>query len=164
MLTISTAFPCTVFLIYGTHWCSLALQMDPTHGIATYFDAYGGATGAAYNSSQGFHNVTMTLVSFVFFIATFRVNFLFTLTFFGLICLFAFTAAADFYVPSITTLADISHLELLLRLAGGFGMIGAVCGWYLCILTSCAAVGIPCPLPVFDLSTKVFSKKTDKGI
>lgn len=38
-------------------------------------------------------------------------------------------------------------------------MLGVICGWYLALLTVCEAVGIPLPLPVFDLSGKVFPKK-----
>lgn len=50
-----------VFLIYGSHWGSLAYTQDPIHNTTVPFaqEGLGGATGAAYNSSQGFHNVTM---------------------------------------------------------------------------------------------------------
>lgn len=101
------------------------------------------------------------IASFVFFIGTFRVNLFFTATFFGLIGLFSFIAAADFKVGTAKTDADVEHIAKLLHIAGGFGFIGLVCGWYLAILTACEAVGIPCPLPVLDLSSKVFPKKTE---
>jgi len=39
-----------------------------------------------------------------------------------------------------------------------------LCGWYLAIVTVCASVGLPCPLPVFDLSTKVFPPKNKTDI
>ena len=97
-----------------------------------------------------------TLVSFVFFIGSFRTNVPFVLTFLGLIGLFAFTAAADLAIPTAATAADVAHIDTLIRCAGGFGFLGLICGWYLAIVTSCAAVSIPCPLPVFDLSSKVF--------
>ena len=103
------------------------------------------------------------LASFVFLIGTIRVNFLFTLTFFGLVMLFAFIAAADFNLASNGVEADIEHIDMLLRVAGGFGFLGLISGWYLAILTACEAVGIPCPLPVFDLSSKVFPKKETTG-
>lgn len=90
---------------------------------------------------------------------TFRVNVFFTLTFFGLIMLFSFIAAADFAAGHATTQADSDHINTLLHFAGGFGFLGLVCGWYLAILTACEAVGIPCPLPILDLSSKVFPKK-----
>lgn len=72
----------------------------------------------------------MTLVSFAFLLGALRVNVLFVLVFFGLIMLFAFIAAADFYVASAGAALDVAHLDKLLAFAGGFGMIGAVCGWY----------------------------------
>lgn len=48
-----------VFIIYGSHWGSLAYTQDPIHQTTGPFAQLGGAEGAAYNSSQGFHNVTM---------------------------------------------------------------------------------------------------------
>ncbi|KAJ4376505.1 hypothetical protein N0V86_006617 [Didymella sp. IMI 355093] len=158
---LGNTFPMAVFLIYGSHWGSLAYTQDPIHQTTSAFSQLGGANGVAYNSSQGFHNVTMAIASFVFFMGTFRVNVFFTLTFFGLIMLFSFIAAADFRVGHATSEADVEHINKLLHIAGGFGFIGLVCGWYLAILTACEAVGIPCPLPVLDLSSKVFPKKDD---
>ena len=99
------------------------------------------------------------LVSFVFLVGTLRVNALFVLVFLGLVFLFAFIAAADFAVSSATTTADLEHIAQLLKIGGGFGMLGVICGWYLALLTVMEAVGLPCPLPVFDLSSKVFPKK-----
>lgn len=156
---LGNTFPMAVFIIYGAHWGSLAYTQDPIHDTTSPFSELGGATGAAYNSSQGFHNVSMALASFVFFLGTFRVNAFFTLTFLGLIFLFSFIAAADFRIAHAKTEADVEHINKLLHIAGGFGFLGLVSGWYLAILTACEAVGIPCPLPVLDLSSKVFPKK-----
>ncbi|KAI5241582.1 hypothetical protein E4T47_04780 [Aureobasidium subglaciale] len=157
---IGNTFPMAVFIIYGAHWISLAYAQDPFFNQISAFQAGGGLgiAGAAWNSSQGFHNIVMVLVSFVFFVATFRVNVFFVLTFFGLIMLFSFIAAAHFAIPSVTDLAGLDHVETLLKIGGGFGWLGLVSGWYLAILTACAAVGIPCPLPVLDLSGKIFRK------
>ncbi|KNG50748.1 glycoside hydrolase family 3 protein [Stemphylium lycopersici] len=153
---LGNTFPMAIFIVYGSHWGSLAYQQDPIHRTTDAFSELGGQYGAAYNASQGFHNVSMVLASFVFLIGTIRVNFLFTLTFFGLVMLFAFIAAADFNLAFNGVEADIEHIDMLLRVAGGFGFLGLISGWYLAILTACEAVGIPCPLPVFDLSSKVF--------
>ena len=43
--------------------------------------------------------------------------------------LFSFIAAADFSVASAKTLADLEHILMLLKIGGGFGMLGVVCGW-----------------------------------
>jgi hypothetical protein len=77
--------------------------------------------------------------------------------------LFSFIAAADFAVASVTNEAGLEHVARLLHIAGGFGFLGLLSGWYLAILTACEAVGIPCPLPVLDLSSKVFPSKTKIG-
>lgn len=72
----------------------------------------------------------MAIVSFMFMIGALRVNVFFVLTFFGLVMLFSFIAAADFAVPTATTPEALAHVEYLLKLAGGFGLIGFFCGWY----------------------------------
>ena len=84
---------------------------------------------------------------------------MFVMIFIGLVFLFAFIAAADFAAPS----GDLEHVARLLQIGGGFGMLGVVGGWYLALLTVCEAVGIPCPLPVFDLSSRVFPTKDKDG-
>lgn len=57
---LGNTFPFAVFIIFGTHWGSLAYTQDPIHNTTVPFEgAEGGATGAPYNSSQAFHNVTM---------------------------------------------------------------------------------------------------------
>lgn len=55
------------------------------------------------------------------------------------------------------TQAGVDHAVYYFKIAGGFGFVAALCGWYLAIITACASTGVPCPLPVFDLSTKVFA-------
>jgi uncharacterized protein len=57
---LGNTFPFAVFTIYGVHWGSLAYTQDPIHRTISAFEgSAGGAGGAEYNSSQGFHNLTM---------------------------------------------------------------------------------------------------------
>ena len=57
---LGNTYPFAVFIIFGAHWCSLGYTQDPVHLTTSEFTkALGGPTGAAYESSQGFHNVTM---------------------------------------------------------------------------------------------------------
>ena len=87
---LGNTFPTAVFIIFGVHWGSLAYIQDPMHNITSAFAGdLGGPGGALYNSSQGFHNVTMAIVSFVLMIGTLRVNVPFVLTFIGLVGLFS---------------------------------------------------------------------------
>jgi len=96
------------------------------------------------------------MVSFVFFLGSCRTNLPFCLAIFALVPLFAFLAAANFYIGYNPTPAGLDYAGYLLEIGGGFGLVSAICGWYLAIIQSCAATGIPCPLPIVDLSTHVF--------
>ena len=60
-----TGYPMAVFIVYGAHWCSLAYAQDPSHNLLAGFTEAGGATGAAWNTSQGFHNVTSKSTGYV---------------------------------------------------------------------------------------------------
>ncbi|KAG9588447.1 hypothetical protein KCV04_g8770, partial [Aureobasidium melanogenum] len=140
---LGNSFPMSVFVVYGCHWGSLAYAQDPFYNQVSAFAKVGSSLGAEWNASQGFHNVVMVLVSFTFLIATIRVNIFFVATFFGLTMMFAFIAAADFYVPHITAATEVSglhHVSTLLKIGGGFGWLGLISGWYLSIVTACATV------------------------
>ena len=134
--------------------------MDPSHNLLAGFAESGGTLGAEWNSSQGFHNVTMALVSFALLLGSLRTNVLFVLVFFGLVMLFAFIAAADFRVATAKTVEDQEFILKLLKIGGGFGFIGLVCGWYLTFVVACESTGVYCPLPVFDLSHYIPDAKT----
>jgi uncharacterized protein len=56
---LGNTYPFAVFVLYGLHWGSLAYTQDPIHRTTSAFADVGGAEGAEYNASQGFHNVTM---------------------------------------------------------------------------------------------------------
>jgi len=78
--------------------------------------------------------------------------------------LFALFAAAEFATGTATTAADGAHVLYLLKIAGGFGLVTAIAGWYLAILLACASTGVPCPLPAFDLSQKLFTRSRAAAI
>ncbi|MCJ1305555.1 hypothetical protein MMC08_008369 [Hypocenomyce scalaris] len=154
---LGNTFPFAVFCIYGCHWCQIAYSEDPVQGIvASYGVGAAGADNVSYNSGQGMYNVTMALVSFVLFLGAVRTNVPFALAIFCLIFLFSFIAAADFATPYATTAAEGAHVLMLLRVAGGFGMVTALSGWYLAISLACASTGVLCPLPALDLAHVIF--------
>ena len=69
------------------------------------------------------------LVSFVFLIGSLRTNVPFVITFIALVFLFAFLAAAEFYIPTATTAAEQEYVAYLVKIGGGFGFIAALMGW-----------------------------------
>lgn len=158
---LGNTFPFAVFIIYGAHWCQVGYAVDPVMNLAGAYtapgaDALPGALTMPYNAGGAFYNVTMCLISFIFLIGSLRTNVPFVIVFFCLVILFALFAAANFHLGQ-NGLAGAEYAGYLLKVAGGFGFVAALMGWYLAILTVCAATGVPCPLPIFDLSQKVFA-------
>jgi len=154
---LGNTFPFAVFVIYGSHWCNVAYTFDPAHNlISAYGKAPDNAVSMAYNSGQAMYNIVMMLISFVFFLGSLRTNAPFAIAIFFLIFLFAFFAASDWKVAySGGDPVALARAAYYLQIAGGFGFITAIMGWYLAIITACASTGLPCPLPIFDLSTKI---------
>lgn len=122
--------------------------------------AYGTGAEAAvnrdYNSGTGLYYVVMAMVSFIFLLGSLRTNVPFVIVFFTLVCLFGLFAGGQFEIGYNPTPEGIAYATYLFKIAGGFGIVTALMGWYLAIITVCASTGVPCPLPVFDLSTKLF--------
>lgn len=110
----------------------------------------------AYNSGMGLYYVVMTMVSFIFLLGSLRTNVPFVIVFVTLVILFGLFAAGQFELGYNPTAQGVAYATYLFKVAGGFGIVTALMGWYLAIITVCASTGVPCPLPVFDLSTKVF--------
>ncbi|KAK4540377.1 hypothetical protein LTR36_009234 [Oleoguttula mirabilis] len=159
-LILGNTFPGAVFIVYGCHWCQIAYADDPAHNLVGAYTADGvpGGLNLQYNSGNAMYNVAMTLTSFVFFLGSLRTNAPFSLAIFCLIFLFAFLAAGDFQIGYNPTVEGTAHAFYLIKIGGGFAFVSMVCGWYLAIITVCASTGVPCPLPIFDLSTKIGAK------
>jgi hypothetical protein len=144
-----------------------------------------GALSQAYNAGQGNYNVVMAIVSFIFLCGSLRINVPFVIVFLGLVFLFSFAAAADYQLGFNATAEGLEHAVHYIKIAGGFGFVSMIMGWYvlfpstgirwddlanwycryLAIITICASTGVPCPLPIFDLSQRVFShnRNAQKG-
>jgi uncharacterized protein len=78
--------------------------------------------------------------------------------------LFFLFAAAEFATGTATTAADGAHVLYLIKIAGGFGLVTTLAGWYLAILLACASTGVPCPLPAMDLSQSLFTRSKAAAI
>lgn len=152
---LGNTFPFTVFIIFGCHWIQVGYANDPLMGIAASYGAEG-ALNIGYNSGGASYNIVLMLICFVFLIGSIRINVPFVIVFSTLVFVFAFFAAGNYYI-GYHGAAGLEHAVYLFKIAGGFGFVACLMGWYLAIITVCASTGVPCPLPVFDLSQKVFA-------
>jgi succinate-acetate transporter protein len=160
---LGNTLPMAVFIVYGCHWINIGYIQSPAIGLVASY-AVGDVPGALsqeFNAGQGNYNVAMALITFCFLCASFRTNVPFVLVFFTLVFLFSFFAAAYYQLGYNPTPAGVEHAYYYFKIAGGFGFIALVMGWYLAIIAACASTGVPCPLPVFDLSSKVFAHNAD---
>jgi succinate-acetate transporter protein len=130
---LGNTFPMVVFIIYGSHWVNLAYSSDPLHGIVASYGADGaGALAQGYNAGQGNYSVVMALATFVFLCGSLRTNVPFVVVFFSLVFLFSFIAAAD-YQLGFAGVAGLAHATFYLKIAGGFGFVAMIMGWYVAI-------------------------------
>ena len=132
---LGNTFPFVVFMIYGTHWVNIAYTNDPWHPLAAaYTAAAGGAAETAvykpYTSAQGHYNVVMALVSFIFLLGSLRTNVPFVIVFFTLVFLFGLFAGAQYELGYNPTPEGIAYANRLFQIAGGFGFVTAIMGWY----------------------------------
>lgn len=117
-----------------------------------------GTFSQEYNSGQGNYSVVMALICFVFLLGSLRTNVPFVIVFFSLVFVFSFLGAGYYHLGWYPTAEGLDRATYFFKIAGGFGFVTIIMGWYLAIITSCASTGVPCPLPVYDLSTKVFAR------
>lgn len=125
---LGNTFPFVVFMVYGVHWVNIAYSSDPAHPLSAAYGA-NAATNLAFNAGNGFYNLVMAMVSFLFLIGSLRTNVPFVIVFFCLIFLFALFAAADFKIGHDPTAAGIAYAEHLLQIGGGFGFVALVVSW-----------------------------------
>jgi uncharacterized protein len=126
---LGNTFPFVVFLIYGAHWVNLGYGSDPTHGIVASYGTEG-ALAQAYNAGQGNYSVVMALVTFIFLCGSLRTNVPFVIVFFCLVFLFSFIAAAYYQLGFNPTEAGLAHAVYYFKIAGGFGFIIMIMGWW----------------------------------
>jgi succinate-acetate transporter protein len=173
---LGNTFPFVAFIVYGTHWVVLAYLSDPSHGIVASYTvgALPGELSQAYNAGQGNYNLVMAIVSFVFLCGSIRTNVPFVVLFLGLVLLFGFVSAAYFQLGYNPTPEGLEHAIHYFRIAGGIGFVCMTSGWYvtqnfrddgqililllryLTLIQVFETTGVPVPLPIFDLSQKVF--------
>ncbi|KAF7905499.1 uncharacterized protein EAF01_006020 [Botrytis porri] len=164
---LGNSFPFSVFIIFGAHWVYNGFLNDPLHGVAASYATtvngvtVPGALSQGFNAGQGNYAVVMALVCFVFLCASLRTNVPFVIVFFTLIFVFGFFAGGYYQLGYNPSAAGLENAANKFKIAGGFGFVTIIMGWYLAIITSCASTGVPCPLPIFDLSSKVFFRNRE---
>jgi succinate-acetate transporter protein len=128
---LGNTFPFVAFVVYGTHWVVLAYTSDPSHGIINSYavDPLPGLLSQDFNAGQGNYNLVMAIVSFVFLCGAIRTNVPFVILFVTLVLLFSFVSAA-YYQLGYQGLEGVAHATHYFRIAGGFGFVGMMSGWY----------------------------------
>lgn len=121
---LGNTFPFTVFIIYGAHWVAQGYANSPMANLTVAFGT-DGALSPAFNAGGGFYNVTLCLISTVFFFASLRTNVPFVIVFITLIILFALLAAANFHIGQHGE-AGLAYAGNLLKAAGAFGFVTAL--------------------------------------
>jgi succinate-acetate transporter protein len=155
---LGNTFPFVLFIVYGVHWLTLAYTSDPWHPlVAAYGPSPENELVRAYTSGQGHYNIVMAMASSLFALGALRTNLPLFLAIFFLIFVFSFSAAGQFQLGYNPTPEGLEYAVKLFKIAGGFGFVTVVSSWYLCVILVCASTGLPCPLPNFDLSQKVFA-------
>ena len=130
---LGNSFPMAVFIIYGCHWVNLGYVNDALHAIVASY-ATGrepGALAQLYNAVQGHYNIVMTLITFVFLCGSLRINVPFVIVFFGLVFCFSFLAAGHYHLEYDPTVTVLEHAVYYFKIAGGFGLVSVITGWYL---------------------------------
>ncbi len=130
---LGNSFPIAVFIIYGCDWVNLGYVNDPVHAIVASYAAGNelGALAPLYNAGQGYYNILMTLITFVFLCGSLRINVPFVVVFFGLVFCFSFLAAGHYQLGYDPTIAGLEHAVYYFKIAGGFGLVSVITGWYL---------------------------------
>lgn len=156
---LGNTFSMVVFATYGAFWLTLATTLVPFYNAEGYFTA--GKTGAAlvageaeFYESFGFYLLFVGVVTFIYFICSFRTNLIFVLIFLTLdIALFLLVG---FYWK--LAVGDIAAANSLQYAAGALTFTFCAFGWYLLIAILLQTLEFPFSLPVFDLSQKFPSK------
>jgi succinate-acetate transporter protein len=144
-IIIGNTFPATVFITFGGFWGAQGFSQSPTQLITTTL----GAGGVDYNHGTAIYLACWASLTLIYLIASLRVNIAFFALFFFLDIQFWVLVATYMYIP----LGPTQHnLLQLLQVAGAFGFLAALCGWYILVVLIFGTTGIPIQLPIGDLS------------
>ncbi|KAJ3519832.1 hypothetical protein NM208_g13967 [Fusarium decemcellulare] len=134
---LGNSFPACVFCSFGGFWFPMAALSSPP-----------------LLPMPRFWLLFMGILSFIFFVCSFRTNLVFVTIFFSLmICFWLLTAAFWALASDFTGNAQLA--QKLTKAGGAFGFVTCMAGWYIFIAVLFAIVDFPIQIPVGDLSTVI---------
>ncbi|KAL2048729.1 hypothetical protein ABVK25_010981 [Lepraria finkii] len=150
---LGNTFSFVVFCSFGGFWFTLGATLTPA------FNAYGeyatdpnnvatGLTSPGFHASFGFFLLFMGLLSLIYLICALRTNLAFVAIFFGLLMTFAVLTASYWHLAA-------RHLVMAQKLqvvAGAFGFMAVMAGWWIFFAQMLASVDFPYEIPVGDIS------------
>ncbi|KKA30008.1 hypothetical protein TD95_004393 [Thielaviopsis punctulata] len=156
---LGNTFPCTVFMTFGGFWLTVGTTLVPEFAAyASYAtdpsDPASGLANPMFFSTFGFFLVVMCMLSFVFMIASMRVNVAFVGVFVTLVFTFACLSASFFKVGQ----GDAALSLKLQHVGAGFLFATSLFGWWIFFGLVFASVDFPIALPMGDLSTMIKGK------
>ena len=135
----------------GGFFLALGATLTPSFNAQLPYESATGILNDQFFSTFGFFYLFVGVLSFVFFICSFRTNICLVVLFLAYTLAFPLLAAAEF------AHAD-GDLELAHRLTVGGGaacLVVSICGWWAMIGGLLESVDFPIRLPMGDLSTIV---------
>ncbi|KAK2763386.1 gpr1 family protein [Colletotrichum kahawae] len=146
-------FAYTTLIAFAFYYGGYGFLLIPSVGIV---DGYGGKT-AEYFNALGFYLAVWSLFNLFFFIAAFSTNIANVVVYGALEFSYIFNCAANFAFAD----GHISSGKSLTKVAGSFGFIAALAGFYAMASGFCGGV-LPFEIPLGNLS-RFFTRKNLRG-
>ncbi|KXL49726.1 MAG: hypothetical protein FE78DRAFT_139424 [Acidomyces sp. 'richmondensis'] len=142
---IGNTFPCVVFASYGAFWLTTGMTLTPEYDAMKAYSS----TAEFYNT-YGFFYMIMTVLTFLYVLASLRTNIVLVVTFFFIDMAF-FMLMSSYWVAAEGK-PKISH-DLQIA-AGAFVFTFCMSGWYLWFSIILTSLDFPFIIPLGDLSKR----------
>ncbi|CAO1620597.1 unnamed protein product [Parajaminaea phylloscopi] len=150
---IGNTFPFVVFVTFGLFWLSLAVFLDPAHGVAVGL----GQDATDLYGPFAFYLLTWSIYVFMLTVASFRTNAVLVWILFFVALTFVLLSAAYFHLAD----ASAAMGATLLKAAGAMGFAACMGGLYILFHLLLASTQFPFNLPLGDLSGFLRPKKRE---
>jgi len=168
---LGNAFSMITFGVYGGFFLAYAATLQPSFNAFLGYDTNPllAPVSPGFLASFAYLLVFMALFNFIMFICAFRTNLIFVLVFASLEIALALAATSNFYGATgdigtrlQTGIGGSYHFYRVL--AGIFGFIAAIFGWYQLLGLMFEMVDFPIQLPVGDLSRHIKGYSERRGV